>query len=264
MLEFPAVVPGEPCTVSASAYVTYRQCPDRSAARFQGIYGPPSVAQLRGKLAHRIFARHLGGDAIDGDRLEQVCREEIGAGKGMNMTLGELRLRPSQLQGVIREVGELYERFKATSRDGFRRAEVDLEVLAGFDVTLRGTIDAVYETDGGVKLVDWKTGGVGDDAEHQLAFYALVWGLQHGELPGHVEAVSVKTGERRTAVPTLSEAAATAAAVAEMVTELRRSWDQGTGLRREAGPWCRWCPVLTGCAEGQAAVDPARARQPVS
>ena len=68
-------------------------------------------------------------------------------------------------------------------------------------VTLRGSVDAVFDDAGsGPLLVDWKTGGLGEPGI-QLGFYALLWALERGEIPGRVEAVSVGTGERMDAVP---------------------------------------------------------------
>ena len=56
------------------------------------------------------------------------------------------------------------------------RLEVPFEtVLAG--VLIRGRIDAVYKTENGYEVVDWKTGSkkLGDSAAIQLAMYRLAW-----------------------------------------------------------------------------------------
>jgi hypothetical protein len=37
-----------------------------------------------------------------------------------------------------------------------------------------------------------------------------------------------------------------------MVAVLREAFIDGRSLDRVAGPWCRWCPLLDECAEGQA------------
>ena len=41
--------------------------------------------------------------------------------------------------------------------------------------------------------------------------------------------------------------------VAEVVGELRTTWSSSGQFARTAGPWCRWCPLLDECSEGQAA-----------
>lgn len=250
---FPPVPDGEAVTISASTYSAFERCPEQALGRLRGVYGPESRRSFVGGLAHRIFARHLSGGPIDGEgALEAACREEIGG--GMNVKLVSLGLRPSELRTVIEEVGELYQRFRAMPVDGFRGAEVRLEVEPAADVMLRGAVDAVFEEGGGVRLVDWKTGGIGEPGP-QLAFYALLWALERGDIPVRVEAVSVGTGERSDSVPTRTEVEATATRVAEVVTIVRRSWETGAEGQRIAGPWCRWCPLLDECREGTAAME---------
>lgn len=204
-----------------------------------------------GTLAHRIFTRHLSGGPITSEEFTQACREEIG-GSSLNHKLGALEMRPSALAAVIEEVRALYERFTKLPEAGFEGAEVDVRHETPDGVELVGTVDAVYREDlGGYRLVDWKTGELGDP-EDQLLFYALVWALQNDDLPAYVEAVSVRTGERYRTVPTTADLARVAAEVAEMIDELRRVWREGGSLERRGGPWCRYCPLLDGCPEGEA------------
>ncbi|NND02853.1 MAG: DUF2800 domain-containing protein, partial [Acidimicrobiia bacterium] len=193
MIEFPAIAPGEPLSVSASLYTTFLRCPGQALANVQGHYGPDSRASFSGMLAHRIFARHLTSGVISSDDFSSACREEIG--QAMNPKLGSLQMRPSELRGVIAEVGELYQRFQLRSADGCVGVEQELIFDVGSGITLRGRIDAVFDDPRGVRLVDWKTGSLGA-ANDQLDFYALLWGLDRGELPAAVEAVSVSSGER--------------------------------------------------------------------
>lgn len=258
MIQFPETASGEPLAVSATLFVTYRACPQQALGRLRGAFPADSVASFKGSLAHRVFARHLvSGPIPDGD-LPKVCREEIGAPDGhLNMRLGPLELgRPSRLAPVLAEVGDLYARFKRFPSDGFRSAEVNLEADVGGGVTLRGRVDAVFEDDSGdPSIVDWKTGSWLEDTEPQLAFYALVWALEHGALPVRAEAVSVQTGERNGIEPTADQAEQTAREVAAMVDTLRAAFATGDDLERRAGPHCRWCPLLEGCTEGSAAMQ---------
>lgn len=172
----------------------------------------------------------------------------------MNMKVKDLGLKPSTIRNLISEVGELYDRFKTLSSEGFRAAEVSITVEPTVGVVLKGSVDAVFDEGvAGVRLIDWKTGQLGA-SDDQLAFYTLLWALDRGELPGRVEAMSVKTGERSTSVPSLAEVTATAAAVAELVSSVRLASVDQSDLERTAGPWCRYCPVVESCAEGSAAV----------
>ena len=250
---FPDLPEGEPITVSASLFMTFERCPEQAAGRLRGRYSAESRMSFVGGLAHRVFARHLSeGPVADAD-FTQVCREEIGS--SMNPKLGALGLKPSELGRVISEVGELYERFRTLGSEGFAGAEVSLEFEPADGVLLRGRVDAVFdEESGSVRLVDWKTGSLGEP-ETQLAFYALLWALEREEIPGRVEAVSVKSGERMDEVPSRAGIDALAVRVAEAITVLRSSWETEEPLERIAGPWCRWCPLLDECSEGSAAVS---------
>ena len=238
--------------VSATAYTTWLRCPEQARGRLAGEYPDDTKQSFKGALAHRIFARHLTSGPVAPEDLAQSCREEIG--RALNPKLMSLGLnKPSQLGAVVREVGDLYERFKRFSIDGFEGAEVSLHVEAAAGVTLRGVVDAVFRSDGGVRLVDWKTGFLGS-AEPQLDFYAMLWWLERGDLPTSVEAASVATGERFQRSPTLGDIEQTAARVADLVSDVRQALATYGSLSTTGGPWCRYCPLLSGCDEGSAAV----------
>ena len=189
------------------------------------------------------------------DEFEQVCKEEIGS-SNLNMKMGELGVKPGVLAALIEELRPIYERFRTYPTEGLVDAEVLLTAEPGYDVGLRGSVDAIFdEPGGGVRLVDWKTGELGDTAGDQLAFYSLLWLLERGELPARVEAISVGTGERFSQVPTPIEVEEVVAVVADLVSAIRAAWGTGAPLSTIAGPWCRWCPILEGCVDGAAAVS---------
>jgi hypothetical protein len=246
------VAAGDAVRITASTYVTFKRCPAQAGARLQGVYGADSRPAFLGSLAHRIFSRHLTSGQIPSQEFVQACKEEIG-GSTLNNKLGGLELRPSSLASAIEEVRSLYERFTRFPNEGFEGSEVSIEVTASEGVDLVGTVDAVYREElGGHRLVDWKTGELGDP-EDQLLFYALVWAMDRGELPAYVEAVSVRTGERYRAVPSSGDVGRVAAEVGDLVGVIRSAWASGGDLLRSAGPWCRYCPLLEDCAEGKAA-----------
>jgi len=237
--------------LSASAFVTFRRCPEQALGRMRGLYPAESRPAFTGNLAHRIFARHLTAGPIPDAGFAAACREEIGA--ALNPKLSALRLRPRQLDGVIEEVAALYQRFRRLGLEGFSGAEVPLEAVPAEGVTLRGKVDAVFdEGERGARLTDWKTGSLGDPVP-QLGFYALLWALERQDLPGRVEAVSLASGERVEEVPSRAGVQEVAAEAAKAVTRLRRAFASGGHLDRIAGPWCRWCPLLEECEEGRAA-----------
>lgn len=239
-------------SVSATLYVTYVKCPQQALARLRGIFPRTTKAMFIGSLAHRIFARHLVDGPIPPEEFARVCREETGAHLAGSMA--SLSLKYSEFRRITSEVEELYGRFKTLPTDGLEDAEVDVAVEPVEGVTLRGRIDAVFSDERGARIVDWKTGPYLADAEPQLAFYAMAWRLANGVVPSSVEAVSLKTGERRASEPNDDDLDATEAGLADMITKLRRAMASQTELHRSAGPHCRWCPLLGDCREGRAAL----------
>lgn len=247
----PPLISGDDIRISASTYVAWKRCPESANVRLQGFYGPETRPAFLGSLAHRIFARHLTSGPIARDDFVRACREEIG-GSNLNNKLGPLEMKPSNLAGVIEEVRGLYERFVNFPGEGFESSEVTVDHESDSGIRLVGTVDAVFREElGGHRLVDWKTGEIGD-ADEQLMFYAFLWAIDREELPAQVAAVSVKTGERYQTVPSTADVERVATDVGQMVNEIRRSWGEGLALERNGGPWCRYCPILTDCAEGSA------------
>ena len=241
--------------MSATTYLSFRQCPAQAEARLQGVYQAESKASFSGALAHRLFARHLSRGPIDD--VGQAVREEIGAALNGKMAAIGIH-RPSELTEMIRSMGALYDRFRHFPTDGFEAAEISMEAEPSDGVKLVGKIDAVFREDlPGPILRDWKTGGLGEPIE-QLLFYALVWALEKGEMVAAVEAVSLQTGERMRKTPSILELAGVASHLAELVTYVRTSWSSVTGSElapamRRGGPWCKYCPLLDSCPEGRSA-----------
>lgn len=204
-----------------------------------------------GAVAHRLFARHYQSGPISD--LGQAVREEIGSSLNAKLTAVGIH-RPSQLEDTIRTVGVLYERFRRFPGDGFREAEVPLEVEVAPGVQLLGKVDAVFDDGEGILLLrDWKTGPLGDPLV-QLMFYALVWAFEGRQMPVAVEAVSVSTGERLRQNPTISQLQEVADDLARLVAAFRTEWPNGVEPTRSGGPWCRYCPLLLECSEGAVAI----------
>ena len=173
----PPVKPGDPVRISASTFVDYLRCPASADARLHRVFGPDTRASFSGGLAHRVFARHLGQGSIDPDGFHQACREEIGS-SSLNMKMAGLGLgKPSMLAPLIDEVQALYQRFRSVPVEGFVGAEVELAAEPADGVSLVGKVDAVFGDDRGSRLVDWKTGELGEPLV-QLQFYGLLWALQ--------------------------------------------------------------------------------------
>ena len=256
MIVFPEMAPGDLLPVSATLYNLYRQCPDRALAYSEGHYGPPSPASFAGSLAHRLFARRLTEGPIPEGDFERTARREVGNDFRLNRDLGELtntgKMKMRDLDKVFAEVERMCQRFEFYPVEGFREAEISLDHHLPGEVKLRGRVDACFDDREGVRLVDWKTGGLGE-ARAQLRFYALVWTLERGEAPHRVEAVSLRTGEREGETPTAGALQETAEEVAELVNRLRTAGEDR--LPRRPGPLCEYCPILDSCPEGRGAME---------
>jgi hypothetical protein len=244
---------GEKFPVSATLYMTFLKCPQQALARLQGMYPEPSKDMFRGLLAHRIFAKHLVDGPIAADEFDLVCRQE--AGKHLGGSMASLGMKPSEFRVISANVEELYERFRRLPTGGFAGAEVEVESQPAEGVVLRGRVDAVFIDADGTRIVDWKTGSYLEDAESQLEFYAMTWRSANGVLPVRMEALSLKTGEKRVIVPTDESVAATEEQVADMISALRTAMAALSELARTAGPYCHWCPLLEDCTEGSTALE---------
>jgi hypothetical protein len=211
------------------------------------------VASFTGALLHRVIRRHLEDGPIEPETIPHICRVEIGQGR-LSTKMNAVGLGSStRLEPVFRDIAEKYERFRRYPQEGFASAEQLIEVVPSEGVTLVGKIDAVFEDAGGVRLVDWKSGGLGSPRS-QLGFYALLWTLNTGTPPAEIEVVSLGTGERHAEPVTEGWVAAVANDVSDLVSVIRRFWAEGASLPLTAGPWCGYCPLNHQCSEGQAAL----------
>jgi hypothetical protein len=123
----------------------------------------------------------------------------------------------------------------------------------GAALELRATFDARRGPPGGHRLLVVRPRpGPGD--EPTARFVALSYALACGEVPETV-AFGYRGSLTRRAVGMGAEGLTGAV---ENVARIA-SWLRGGGAPTQQGPWCGHCPVLEGCAEGQAAVEGRRA-----
>jgi ATP-dependent DNA helicase UvrD/PcrA len=94
---------------------------------------------------------------------------------------------------------------------------------------VQGRYDLVFERDGLVTILDFKTGAVDDLREAQkrareslqLDVYALAWLRTHGRLPERVELRFLESGLAGGKRPTLEEAAATEEVIRALAARIR-------------------------------------------
>jgi len=252
VIQLPDFALGPPISISASSFVKYRQCPQKGLAHHRGIYGDQSRAGWIGQLVHRLIARDLRDGGLE--NIEQAAREEIGSthlNYDQNMSVG----KPSDIRRAIAEALESFNDFRQLPRPSLDHVEVSITVDAGSEVTLKGIIDGVESVPEGIRLIDWKSGPVRPEAEIQLRFYALLWLLGKGQMPVVAEAVSIRTGERAGYEVGIESLQDLVGDIDELVTSVRHALADGSDLVLQSGPWCRHCPILDDCDEGQTAVS---------
>jgi len=131
--------------------------------------------------------------------------------------------------------------------------------LASAELLLRGRVDAVYERDGLLEIVDFKTGRLPFDnergAEIQLDLYALAAVQSWGADPTRLRTTAVHL--RADGPPILRSSEWDAARPVQVRSALD---DAAHRIRSGAqsptvGPWCAGCPVRDFCPEGRSADD---------
>lgn len=247
MIELPSFTPGPPIAISASSFQKFLRCPDQGLSHFRGIYGQTSRDGWIGQLVHRLIARDLTDGPIED--IELVARIEIGS-TNLNFDLAAIG-RPSDIRRAIAEAAEVYAQFCDLPRPDLSEIEVSIVHDAGGDVTLKGRVDGVQVTSEGVSILDWKKGPIRPEMRHQLTFYGLLWVLERQALPNELQAISIQTGERASFPLTVADLERTVELIAGLVHDVRSALLVDRGLSREPGPWCRFCPVLDSCGEGQ-------------
>ena len=151
---------------------------------------PPNPAARRGTRFHAFVEEHYGAAAIlEWDELPGSA--DAGTEPEMEEELARMKARFLASEWAARTPVAI---------------ETDVEtVLPGTEgpVSVRGRVDAVFaDPDGGVTIVDWKSGGPGSDDDLaaravQLGVYALAWQRIH-DLPAGAVRVAfyfASTGE---------------------------------------------------------------------
>ncbi|KRE33907.1 ATP-dependent DNA helicase [Mycobacterium sp. Soil538] len=199
--------PPLPVQLSVSAMVELGRDPDAAARRL-----------------HRRLPRRPDAQALLGTAFHEWVQRYFQAEK-----LFDLDDLPGAVDADRQDRGELEELQAAFAVSGWA-ARSPLEVEVPFDMMIagrvvRGRIDAVFaDDDGGVTVVDWKTGeppATSEELQHnavQLAVYRLAWARLQGCPLSSVRAAFHYVRSGRTVIPAaLPDADELAALVAEPV-----------------------------------------------
>jgi DNA helicase-2/ATP-dependent DNA helicase PcrA len=178
-----------PAVMSVSALVEMAADSEGLARRLQRpVPRPPSPQARRGTAFHAWLERYYGGEPLLG--------------------LAELPGAHDMHAADDERLDELIEAFRGSSWAA--RSPIAVEVpfvthVAG--IAVRGRIDAVFaEPDGGVCVVDWKTGapptpGQAESVAIQLVAYRLAWSRLHGMPLDMVRAAFYYVAHDKTVTP---------------------------------------------------------------
>jgi DNA helicase-2/ATP-dependent DNA helicase PcrA len=243
-LDVPVVAPRReaPTALSVTGLVTYARCPKQF---YWTIVRPlprrSSAAARLGTEIHKWIEQRSGGqlsllepDAGDDDLDPDRVPTEAGVGE---------RLRASFLASPWAELEPV-------------RVEAPFVLAVGAHL-VRGRIDAVYERDGRLELVDFKTGRVADPGDRAAATQLDLYGL------AAVDAWAADPAGLRTTYcylrtdgpPTLVSADWDAGTLAAVRAGLAGTLDDlaATRFGPTPGRWCAGCDFLSFCPEGRAA-----------
>ena len=232
-----------PPALSVTNLVTYARCP---------------------KQFYWSVVRPLPRRSTPAARLGTHVHHWIEQRSGVQLTLteadGDAGLGTDAGPGVL---AGLQASFLATPFADLRPVRVESPfVLALGHHLVRGRVDAVYERDRRLELVDFKTGRASDPGEGGASTQLDVYGL------AAVEAWSVEPAQVRTtycylrtdADPILVSQDWSPTTVERVRAELQATLDAIARRRYApvAGSWCERCDFLAACAAGRAALrDPA-------
>jgi DNA helicase-2/ATP-dependent DNA helicase PcrA len=229
-----------PTALSVTGLVTYARCPKQF---YWTVVRPlprrSSAAARLGTEIHRWIEQRSGGqlsllepDAGDDDLDPDRVPAEAGVGE---------RLRASFLSSPWAELEPV-------------RVEAPFVLAVGGHL-VRGRVDAVYERDGRLELVDFKTGRVADDGDRAAATQLDLYGLAAVDTWA-ADPATLRTTYcylRTDGPPTLVSSDWDATTLADVRGRLAVTLDDLAATRFGATPgrWCRGCDFLSFCPEGR-------------
>ncbi|HVX23999.1 MAG TPA: ATP-dependent DNA helicase [Candidatus Saccharimonadales bacterium] len=189
--------------LSVSKIETWLRCPQDFYYRYVLNMPLPPAPQLDyGSLIHAVIQQvHDGRVNNNPPALEQLLEE---VRQHLPQTgYPSIRSRERSHQQALATVTAVYERFMQDDLPIESEWPFKLE-LPNIALTISGTIDAVYQTEQGVEIRDFKTGTSANTPQkaksrvsgsHQLTLYALAWLNLRGEMPAKLTLDFVETGQ---------------------------------------------------------------------
>lgn len=237
----PLKPPGAPVHVSPSRVELAGTCPLRWALETSGGRRAERIEQNLGSLVHEIAAAHPHGT------VEELLEALDARFDSLGLPEGWIRSRERRRAERMLRLFADY----ASGVPGEVATEVEVERRVG-DAVVHGFVDRLEFVDGGVRIVDLKTGHEVSRAEAerhaQLGVYQLA--VSEGALPGRAAAgarlVHLRPERRgpglREQAP-LPEDGGWARETLEAAVEVMR----GGTVTAAVNATCRFCPVRTSC-----------------
>ena len=247
---------------SPSSINTYKQCPRRYYYCYiEKIPTKPSIHLTRGKVAHSAVEHFfdLDPEKLDEKNIDFVLKIFLHDMLNQYWTKSKkefdsLEMQDAQMQMYLRETRMMMDRWLNTFltklrnemkthslTEAFKRLTPIREkqyASEGFGV--RGFIDAIFETDDEVILVDYKTsksGKISPPYKLQLALYAMMYKEKHGKLPKRVGVDFLRHGEEYLDVDEdLIKLAKLECELIHVNTQTKEKAD----YPKKPGPLCKW------------------------
>lgn len=256
-------------TMSPSKVSTFRSCPQAFKFRYiDRLPSKPTVEAARGTLVHAVLehlftldpSQRTASSAVQlvpetWSRLQQESDEFVALFADVND-----QDKQAWMDTVEAALGVYFE-LEDPTRLQPELTETQIEAVLDSGVTLRGIIDRVDRAPGGqVRIVDYKTGkapreGFEQSAMFQMRLYALLWWINHNELPTQLMLVYLGNKQTIRYTPTEADLAATARILNALHATITTAISTGAWPARPS-KLCGWCSFQAVCPAKQPA-DPA-------
>ena len=196
---------------SPSSINTFKQCPRKYFYQYvEGRKTLPSIHLVRGKIAHSVLEdffkleiEHISEQDYDFEFkiiLHELLSKHWTGSKNM---LGNLGLRESEVSFYLQETKDMLQLWllEFLKKLSVRKEQAGLAAafreltpltekhLISYNYGVQGYIDAIFNTGGKVKLIDYKTSKhdrINDAYRLQLAIYALLYEEKYDKRPDSV------------------------------------------------------------------------------